>query len=371
MPADKPARRPPLTIAGKRIKRGETCDLRLQFSESYTGLSISVPLRVIAAPKRGPVVFMTALVHGDELNGLGILRELLLEQPLNLTRGTVIAVPAVNVYGLEAHSRYLPDRRDLNRSFPGTSTGSLTSRLAHTVFNEIVSKCDYGIDFHTAAQGRTNFPNVRGGLSNPEVKDLARAFGAGLIVDGDGPDGSLRAEAVKAGVPTIILEAGETWKIEPGIVELGVRGATNVLKRLDMMEGDPMDPPFQSLIRKTAWLRAERGGVLKYHVAPGEVVKKDQLLAVNLDIFGGEQNRLISPVDGVILGMSTMPLAKPGDAIFHIGVAPESVGRLERRMSRPKGQGLHRRIKRHLATNILVKDPDENEPSDSQPASSG
>ncbi len=371
MSADKPARKPPLTIAGKRIKRGETYDLRLQFSESYTGLSISVPLRVIAAPKRGPVVFMTALVHGDELNGLGILRELLLEQPLNLTRGTVIAVPAVNVYGLEAHSRYLPDRRDLNRSFPGTSTGSLTSRLAHTVFNEIVSKCDYGIDFHTAAQGRTNFPNVRGGLSNPEVKDLARAFGAGLIVDGDGPDGSLRAEAVKAGVPTIILEAGETWKIEPGIVELGVRGATNVLKRLDMMEGEPMDPPFQSLIRKTAWLRAERGGVLKYHVAPGEVVKKDQLLAVNLDIFGGEQNRLNSPVDGVVLGMSTMPLAKPGDAIFHIGVAPESVGRLERRMSRPKGQGLHRRIKRHLATNILVKEPDEGEndsngPSDTQ-----
>jgi len=364
---DKPKRRPPLSIAGRRIKRGETHDIRLQFSESYTGLSISVPIRVIAAPKSGPVVYMTALVHGDELNGLGIIRELLLENPLALTHGTVIAVPAVNVYGLEAHSRYLPDRRDLNRSFPGSSAGSLSSRLAHTVFNEIISKCDYGIDFHTAAQGRTNYPNVRGDLSDPDVKDLARAFGAGLIVDGAGPEGSLRWEAVKAGVPTIILEAGETWKIEPGIVELGVRGATNVLQRLNMMAGDPVDPPFQSLIRKTTWVRADRGGVLKYHVAPGEVVKKDQALAVNLDIFGGEQNRLTSPVDGVVLGMATMPLAKPGDAIFHIGVAPESVGRLERRMSRPKGQGLHRRIKRQLAANILVAEPEE----DGGPAGDG
>ncbi len=367
----KSARKPPLKIAGRRIKRGETHDLRLHFSESYTGLSISVPLRVIAAPKRGPVVFMTALVHGDELNGLGILRELLLEQPLNLTRGTVIAVPAVNVYGLETHSRYLPDRRDLNRSFPGTSSGSLSSRLARTIFEEIISKCDYGIDFHTAAQGRTNFPNVRGDLSNPDVRNLARAFGAGLIVDGEGPEGSLRAEAVRAGVPTIILEAGEIWKIEPGLVELGVRGATNVLKRLNMMDGDPADPPFQSLIRRSVWVRADRGGVLKYHVAPGDVVKQDQLLAVNLDIFGGEQNRLMSPVDGVILGMSTMPLAKPGDAIFHVGVAPEAIGRLEKRMSRPKGQALHHQIRENLATNILVKEPDEGEPADSGTTSAG
>lgn len=356
----KPKRKPPLRVAGQRIKRGQSYDLRLRFSESYTGVSISVPVRVIAAPKPGPVICYTALVHGDELNGLGIIRELFLDNPLVLQRGTVIAVPVVNVFGLENHSRYLPDRRDLNRCFPGTSAGSLTSRLAYTLFKEVISKADYLVDYHTAAAGRTNFPNIRGDLSNPDVTELARAFGSSFILDGAGPEGSLRGEAVKAGIPAVILEAGEIWKIEPGVVELGVRGGINVLKYYGLLDGDPQTPEFQSVIRRTTWTRAERGGLLKYFVAPGDLVQKDQLLAVNLDMFGGEQNRLLSPEDGVVLGMSTMPVVRPGDPVFHIAIAPESFGRLERRMARRRGQGpgLHRRIQRQLATNVLVNEPE-------------
>ena len=320
---EKIKRKPPLKVAGQRIKRGQSYYLRLQFSESYTGVSISVPVRVIAGPKPGPVVCFTALVHGDELNGLGIVRELFMDNPVEIQRGTVIAVPVVNVFGLENNSRYLPDRRDLNRCFPGSSAGSLTGRLAHTLFKEVISKADYLVDYHTAAAGRTNFPNIRGDLSNPDIVELARAFGSSFILDGMGPDGSLRGEAVKAGIPAIILEAGEIWKIEPGVVELGARG-----------------------------------GILKYFVAPGDLVQKDQLLAINLDMFGGEQNRLLASQDGVILGMSTMPVVRPGDPVFHIAIAPESHGRLERRMARPKGKrpGLHRRLQRQLATSVLVND---------------
>ncbi len=356
MTAEKKTRRPPLKIAGQRIRRGESYDLRLHFSESYTGVSISVPVRVIAAPRPGPIVCFTALVHGDELNGLGIVREVFMDHPLEIRRGTIIAVPVVNVFGLENHSRYLPDRRDLNRCFPGSPTGHLTARLAHALFNEVVARADLLVDFHTAAAGRTNYPNVRGDLSVPEVTELARAFGASFIVDGSGPDGSLRAEAIKAGIPAIILEAGEIWKIEPGVVELGTRGAINVLKHYGLVDGEPEHPAFQSVIRRTTWVRAERGGILKFFVAPGDVVKKDQLLAVNLDMFGGEQNRMVSPQDGVVVGMSTMPVVRPGDPVFHIAMAPESVGRLEKRMAGRKG--LHLRIKRQLATNILVNDPE-------------
>ena len=355
----KAKRRKPLVIAGTRIQRGQTYNLRLNFSESYTGVSISLPIQVISAPKPGPRLFMTALVHGDELNGLGIMRELLIEDPIKLVRGTVVAVPIVNVYGVENNSRYLPDRRDLNRAFPGSPTGSLSARLAHVVFSQIIQQCDLGIDFHTAAVGRTNYPNVRGDISDPKVKELAQAFGCGFIVDGSGPDGSLRSEAVKAGVPTIILEAGEIWKIEPGIVELGVQGSLNVLRHYDMIEGEPTAPPFQTVIRKTTWVRAERGGVLKYYVAPGDVVKKGQCLADCLDIFGGEETHINAPQDGVIVGMATMPMVKPGDAVFHVANVTEHIARLERQYVTPRKRGLHQRIQRQLATNILVKDADD------------
>jgi predicted deacylase len=348
-----------LRIAGQKIRRGESRDLFLKFSESFTGVSISVPLRVIAARLPGPTVFLTALVHGDELNGLGIIRDLLLANNLQLRRGAIIAAPVVNVFGLESLSRYLPDRRDLNRSFPGSASGSLTARLAHTIFREIIRQSDFGIDFHTAAAGRTNFPNVRGDMSHPRVAELARAFGSGLIVDGDGPAGSLRGEAVKAGVPTIILEAGETWKIEPGAVEIGVRGVLNVLKHFGMIGGEPEQPTAQWLVKNTTWIRADRGGVLNYHIVPGDMVRKGQLLATILDVFGGEQTQIVAPRKGVVLGLSTMPVVRPGDAVFHLGLAPKTIvlNRLADEQS-PSDERVIRRVRRQLATNIVVSKPE-------------
>lgn len=282
-----------LTIAGHTIKRGAAINLDCVFSESYLGRPVSIPLRVIAGERPGPTAFITGAIHGDEITGVGIIRELLYGHSLELKKGTLICVPVVNVYGLEHHSRYLPDRRDLNRCFPGAADGSLSSRLAHTLITEVIEKCDFGIDFHSAAIRRTNFPNVRADMRVPKVKTLARAFGCELIVDSTGPEGSLRRIAVKKGVPTIILEAGEVWKFERGVIDAGVRGCLNVLHHFQMIDQDAHAPLFQTTLKRTEWIRAEAGGFLGLHAKPGELVEAGQRLGVNYSIFGRGRSELI------------------------------------------------------------------------------
>jgi len=351
------ARRKDLIIAGHKIPPGEVRDLQLPFSESYLGTPVGVPVRVIRAPADGPRLFITGAIHGDELSGVGIIRDLLYDKPPELLRGTIVCVPVVNVYGLEHHSRYLPDRRDLNRCFPGSPDGSVTSRLAHAVFEQIVRPCDYGIDFHNAAIRRTNYPNVRADLRVAEVKRLARAFGSEIIVDAKGPDGSLRKTAVAAGVATIIPEAGEIWKNEPGVVEVGVRGILNVLKNLEMIEGKPEPPVFQITVGETTWVRAERGGFLSFHARPGEIVAAGQALATNNSIFGRERQTLVSPVHGIVLGMTTMPAVKPGEPVYHIAILTERrYEEVKRRFEASPVDALYRRVQRDLATNIVLQE---------------
>lgn len=345
----------PLTVAGEVIAPGTTRDLRLGYSQSYTGIEVSVPVRVVAAEKPGPIVFFAAVVHGDELNGLGIIRELVFDQPLELRRGVLIAVPVVNVYGMDAHSRYLPDRRDPNRCFPGSRSGSLTSRLTHLVFNEVIRQCDYGVDLHTAAVRRTNYPNIRADLDDPKVRKMAKAFGCEIIVHSRGAEGSLRRTACRRGIPTIVLEAGEVWKIEPGVVALGLQGSRNVLRHLKMIEGTPTAPPFQVEVRKSVWIRAEHGGILKFRSGPGDLVEKGQLLATNHDIFGNILNEIRSPADGIIQGLTTMPAVKPGEPVFHIALPGLSYAALKRRMDARADKGLHRDVQEQLSTSLLVK----------------
>jgi len=344
----------PLRVAGQVIEPGRTYDLHLDYSQSYTGISISVPVRVVAAKKPGPVVFLCATVHGDELNGIGIIREVLFEKRLELERGTVIAMPVVNVLGLESHTRYLPDRRDLNRCFPGSARGSLSSRLAHLIFNEVVRHCHCVLDFHTAALRRTNYPNVRADLDDPAVRRLARAFGCELIVHSKGAEGSLRRVAVERGIPTVVLEAGEVWKIEPGVVAIGARGALNVLKCLGMLKGRIKKPGHQIEIRKSVWVRAERGGILNFHTLPGALVRTGQRLATNYTLFGESQNQLKAPADGVVLGMTTMPAVKPGEPVFHIALTELSHARLRKQIGSRRQGPLHRQVQAELATSITV-----------------
>lgn len=319
-PADISPRSKPVRFGGVSIPRGQTRDIRLTIGEHYTGDAITLPLRVIRGAKPGPVLAVTAAVHGDELNGAGIVHELMFSRTPELIAGTLVLVPVVNIFGVESQSRYMPDRRDLNRSFPGSPTGNLTSRTAHLIFEQIIKKCDVCLDLHSAAAPRTNYPNVRADLTNRTLRDIARAFGCELLVNGKGPEGCLRREATKAGVPTMILEAGEPSKIEPSVLEAGVLGVTNVLKYLGMVAGAPAVPATQRRINRSTWVRADSSGLLRFHVSPGQLIEKDQPVATIASIFGDQQAVQMAPSDGVVLGMTTLPTVMAGEPVCHIGV---------------------------------------------------
>jgi predicted deacylase len=342
---------------------GERRDADLIVSESYSGVPVLVPVSIWRAAEPGPTVFISAAVHGDELNGTGIVRELLLNPPFDLATGSLILIPVVNMLGLERHQRYLPDRRDLNRSFPGDTSGSLARRFAHSFFEAVVRQCDYGIDLHTAAVRRTNFPNVRADLGIPEVKRLALALGSEFVIKGQGPKGSLRRSACAAGCPTVILEAGEVWKIEPAVVEFGVRCIQNALIELGMVEGSKTQPDYQLTIAKTKWIRAEFGGILQFHVSPGDIVGAGQEIVTSSDLHGKERRVIHSPVDGVVIGMTTLPVVTPGDAVCHIAVVKRGLKAFRVARERTSVPNLHERLRDDLSTSIAVTRPsDENEP---------
>jgi predicted deacylase len=348
----------PLEIGGESIPLGESRDVQLSIAQSYTGADVGVLVRVWRAPEPGPTVFVTGAVHGDELNGVGIVREIMLRPEFELRRGTVLLAPVVNVLGFERHSRYLPDRRDLNRSFPGGPSGSLAWRLANAVFTEIVEQSDFGIDLHTAAVRRTNYPNVRGDMRERGVRRIAEAFGCEVIVDSRGQAKTLRRTACAAGVPTIILEAGTVWRIEPSVLEWGTRGVRNVLIELDMVEGEPVRPAYQAIFEKTKWVRAGAGGFLDFHVAPGDLIEEGQAIATCTSLQGGHLESIESPLEGVVLGMTTLPVAAPGDPVCHLAIPKKGLKKIRRALRDEDGEGLHARTQSDLSAAIAVTEPD-------------
>lgn len=346
---------------GKRkIKRGEQKRIILKAGESFTGVAVNLPLMVWRGLEDGPVLAITAAVHGDEINGTGAIRKLIQEPPFELKRGSLILLPVVNIMGFERHSRYTPDRRDLNRTFPGNQKGSLTSRLAHLIMHEVIKRSDFLVDLHTAAVRRTNFPNVRADMSNPGCKRLAKVFGAEIIVDSKGPDGSLRAEACKAGCPAIILEAGEALKVEPSVQDMTLRGLTHIMEELGMIdvtaESRPETTPHQMVVHSSSWVRASNGGFLKFHVAPGETVEENQPVATNTGLLGKEHETIVSPHHGVVLGMTTMPAVSPGDPILHVALpdTKKQFRNLEKSVDELEDDALENQVRDDLATSITV-----------------
>ncbi len=353
------------TWQGQPVPAGEVSNVRLAVSESYSGISLRIPIQIQRAKQDGPVVFITAALHGDELNGTGAIRQLIRDNDFHLQRGTLILVPILNLLAFDRHSRYLPDRRDLNRCFPGSKTGSLAGRMASQIFEEIVTRSDVGIDLHTASVRRTNYPNVRADCQNPVARDMASAFGCEFILNSAGPEGAFRREACKAGCTTIVMEGGEVWKVEPAIVQTAVRGIKNILISLNMITGEIETPETQIVIEQTKWIRADRGGFLQFHVQPGQIVEKDQPLASNTDLLGTEQSVLVAPFHGVILGMTTLPAISPGEPLCMIGRLRKAKGeeieeaRIE--TGGPQEQSLEERTLEDLSSNVLVveKDPEE------------
>ncbi len=346
-------------IVGEQVALGESRDLSLVVTQSFSGTDVSIPLKVVRGAQPGPTLLLTAAVHGDELNGTGMIREMILAPPCELVAGTLVLVPVVNILGYERNARYTPDRRDLNRSFPGVADGSLASRIAHAIFQGLVLPCDYLIDLHTAAVGRTNFPNVRADLGRPEVRRIARAFGCPLVIGKPGGRGTLRHAANVASRPAIVLEAGEVSKVEPAVVEMGLRGIRNVLINLGMAVGEPAKPAYQARVDRSTWLRSDAGGLLRFHAAPGEVVEKNQPVATCTTLLGADNGVLRAPEDGVIMGLTTFPSVKPGDPVCHLAIPRRGIAPIRRALRLLPDESLHDRVLGELASSVAIDEPDD------------
>jgi predicted deacylase len=315
-----------LKIGEFNILPGEQRKIELPVAKLYTDSDVSLPVYIIRAKKAGPTIFVSAAVHGDELNGIEIIRRLINQKKLNLISGTVIAVPMVNVYGVVNQSRYMPDRRDLNRCFPGSEKGSLAGRVAHIFLNEIVKHCDYGIDIHTGAIHRSNLPQIRADLSDPETKALALQFGVPVILHSNIIDGSLRESAVNNQTKVLLYEAGEALRFDEFSIRAGIKGIVNVLKHLDMVRKKSTIKKFKNepfIANGSQWLRANASGIVNHLVNLGEQVVKGDVLAEIGSPYGDIIERVIASRSGIIIGQQNIPLVQEGEAMFHIAYFKE------------------------------------------------
>lgn len=316
----KRARAPDLTINGTVVRPGTRASLELPIPHLYTHTEMAMIVHVIRGKRDGPRLFVSAAMHGDELLGIEIVRRLARHRALSRLRGTLLAVPIVNPYGVLAQSRYLPDRRDLNRSFPGSETGSLAARLAHLFMNEIVSNATHGIDLHTGAQHRFNLPQIRADLSDKENLRLARAFDVPVLLDANVRDGSLRAAVSERGRPMLLYEAGEALRYDEMSVRVGVRGVLGVMRELEMLP-PPRRPkkkrePYVS--KSSRWVRAPKSGVLMDIKPLGTNVAEGDRLARVADPYGESEEDIVAQFPGIVIGCTHLPLVHEGDAVLHI-----------------------------------------------------
>ncbi|PMG28368.1 succinylglutamate desuccinylase [Shewanella sp. 10N.286.52.C2] len=316
-----------LTIGDFDILPGEQRKIELPVAKLYTDADVSLPVHIIRAKKPGPTIFISAAVHGDELNGIEIIRRLIKQNKLKITSGTLIAVPMVNVYGVVNQSRYMPDRRDLNRCFPGSAKGSLAGRVAHIFLNEIVRHCDYGIDLHTGAIHRSNFPQIRADMDDEETKLLAEVFGVPVILNSNLVDGSLRESAVKNETKILLYEAGEALRFDEFSIRAGMKGILNVLQHLGMIrksssKAKKKRAPF--IANGSQWVRANASGIVHNIANLGEQITKGQVLAEIGSPYGEVIDSVIASRSGILIGKQNIPLVQEGEAMFHIAYFSEN-----------------------------------------------
>ncbi len=318
-----------MTIGDTRVAAGARASINLPVADLYTGTSLSMPVHVVNGRSAGPTMVVCAAIHGDELNGVEIIKRLLKRKALTSMKGTLIAVPVVNVHGFLDLSRYLPDRRDLNRSFPGSPKGSIAARTAHTFVTEIISKADIGIDLHTGAVNRSNLPQIRAYLDNAETRDLARAFGTPVVVNSNIRDGSLRDCAMDRGLPMLVYEAGEALRFDEISIKAGVVGIIKVMRHIGMLPKARRVKELEPLIADyTSWVRAPESGIITPKVKLGARVKEGQRIAVVADPLGDEEQPVTAPFSGIVIGRNNLPVAHEGDALFNLA-AFQSVSRAE------------------------------------------
>ena len=305
-------------LADHTIAPGKQLSFEIPVARLPSGTWLSLPVTVLHGRKPGPTVWISATIHGDELNGIESIRRALTTLTPRSLAGTVIAVPIVNVFGFVDQSRYLPDRRDLNRSFPGSPNGSLASRLAHLFMSTIVAACDVGIDLHTGSDHRENLPQIRADLNDPATKLLAEAFGAPVMIHSRLRDGSLREAASAHGTRVLLFEGGEATRFNEHAISAGTDGVLRTLASLGVIEHAPAatHPPLQS--HHSRWVRARRGGIVRLQTSLGEHLQRGDVLAIIADPAGNGASRLRAPIDGLVVALSRNPLANQGDAIAHL-----------------------------------------------------
>jgi predicted deacylase len=323
----------PFVISGQSIKRGERKKIHLKIGKLYDNTDINIPVEVIRGKLEGPTLFVSAAVHGDELNGVEICKRLLDMRQLKEISGTLLVIPIVNVFGFNNLSRYLPDRRDLNRSFPGSPNGSLASRLAHVFMTEIVAKATHGIDLHTGPVHRRNLAQIRADIDHEETLELAEAFGIPVIIKSNVRDGSLRQAVLERDLPMLLFEGGEALRFDDRVIKMALDGIISVMYKIGMLDTQKRPPRLTSAEKKpfiaksSYWIRATRSGIIRLLARIGKHVHKDEVIGVISDPYGDEIETVRTRVEGIVICASMLPVVHEGDALFHIATfhEPEKV----------------------------------------------
>ncbi|MEJ2297190.1 MAG: succinylglutamate desuccinylase/aspartoacylase family protein [Woeseiaceae bacterium] len=315
----------PLRLLGQEVPPGTAARLAWSATELFEGVPVSTPVLVVNGTEPGPTMCLTAAVHGDELNGIEMVRRVLHNLEAENLSGAVIGVPIVNVQGFRRGSRYLPDRRDLNRYFPGNPNGSAAARIAHALFTEVVAQCDALVDLHTGSFERANLPQIRADLRNPDVVTLTLGFGSMVVLHSEPTVGTLRHAATMAGIPAVTVEAGGPSQLELAEVKHGVKGIETLLTTLGMVKkirlwGDP-EPVYY----RSTWVRADAGGILLADVSLGSQVRKGELLGTITDPMSNARTELRSPHTGRVIGMARNQVVMPGFAAFHVGIQTDDM----------------------------------------------
>lgn len=307
-------------MAGTTVQPGKSAIIDVPVSVLSDHTPMTMAVHVLHGKQEGPTVFVSGAIHGDEIIGVEIVRRLIRAPQLKGLKGTLICVPIVNAYGFINHSRYLPDRRDLNRSFPGATKGSLAARLAKIFMTEIVSRCEVGIDLHSAAEHRVNLPQIRIDAGSRKVMELAQAFAPPVIIVSKLRDGSLRQAARDLGKDVLVYECGEALRFDETALRIGVTGVLRVLRKLGMLNQDRrMRTPLKPDVSQSSeWMRAPMGGVLRAYKTIGAWVEEDEVIAALSDPLGQQEVEVRSPATGLIIGRTMLPIVNEGDALFHI-----------------------------------------------------
>ncbi len=319
-------RRPAFEIGGQRIAAGTRARVDIPVSQLSNHTPVNLSVEVIHGRRAGPVLFVSAAIHGDEVIGVEILRRLLRAAPLAAMTGTLLAVPIVNTFGFLNHSRYLPDRRDLNRVFPGVAQGSMASQLAHIFMQEVVRRADVGIDLHSAAIHRTNLPQLRLTPGNERLAELGAAFGAPVMMEAKLREGSLRMAAEEAGVDVLLYEGGEGLRFDEFAARTGVAGVLRVMRRLGMIgaRGVPRTRVKPVRARRSLWYRAPRGGLFRGYLGLGEAVSPGTVMGAVANAFGDVEDEIVADTTGIVIGRTNLPVVYEGDALFHVAETPRA-----------------------------------------------